>query len=96
MINLNRAGAPLHGSAPIILQAEAYLASLPELSGGDLKAMLADGMVLVSGLLCGETNHTPTQERHSKLAKLVLAKMQRITRENARHAKQDAYPCFSS
>lgn len=80
----------------IIGQAEAYLAKLPDLTGEDIKNMLADGMVLVSSLLCGDANSSPNQENQRQLASLVLAKMQRITRETSLYGRQGAYPCFTS
>lgn len=97
MKNLNHTGADgARGGASITLQAEAYLARLPEVAGGDLKAQLTDGMVLVSGLLCADEHSVPTQEMHRTLAKLVLGRMQHITYEIARHPKQGGYPCFTS
>lgn len=97
MENLNHTGPRnVQGGASITLQAEAYLARLPEVAGGDLKAQLTDGMVLVSGLLCGDEHSVPTQETHRALAKLVLGRMQHITLEIARHPKQGGYPCFTS
>lgn len=87
---------PAQNSVSIIGQAEAYLSKLPDITGEDIKSTLADGMVLVSGLLCGDTSDVPEQENQRKLASLVLAKMQRITRETSLYAKQGPYPCFTS
>ncbi|TCS37531.1 hypothetical protein EDC30_104335 [Paucimonas lemoignei] len=87
---------PAQSTPSIIGQAEAYLAKLPEITGEDIKSVLADGMVLVSGLLCSDTSDTPEQENQRKLANLVLAKMQRITRETSQHARPGSYPCFTS
>lgn len=96
MISSNYAGAAQHGSASIALRAEAYLACLHDTSDCDLKATLVNGMVLVSGLLGSDTNSVPTQESHRTLAKLVVAKMQRMAREAGADQKQQTYPCFSS
>lgn len=90
------ADAPVQDSTPIIRQAEAYLATLPELTGEDIRTTLADGMVLVSSLLCSDTCGTPAQENQRKLASLVLAKMQRITRETSLYGNPGHYPCFTS
>jgi hypothetical protein len=86
----------LQNGTSIVLQAEAYLAKLPDISGEDVKSTLADGMVLVSSLLCSDSKNTPDQESQRKLASLVLAKMQRITRETSLYGKPGAYPCFTS
>jgi hypothetical protein len=83
-------------SRAIALQAEAYLAKLPDISGDDIKTMLADGMILVSSLLRGDMESLPERENRRKLAGLVLVKMQRITRETSLYGKQGAYPCFTS
>lgn len=96
MMSSNHAGAAQHGNASIALRAEAYLACLHETSRSDLKATLVNGMVLVSGLLGGDTNSVPTLETHRTLAKLVLAKMQRMARDAGADQKQQTYPCFSS
>ncbi len=82
--------------ATIASQAETWLATLPDVAGDDVKTLLTDGMVLVSGLLCGDVKSAPAQEKHRKLAGLVLAKMQRITRESSMGRRQGAYPCFTS
>lgn len=87
---------PAQDGTSVIRQAEAYLAKLPDIAGEDIKTTLADGMVLVSNLLCGDTHGTPEQENQRKLAGLVLAKMQRLTRETSLYGKQGAYPCFTS
>lgn len=83
-------------NASVAERAEAWLATLPEVGDDDVRTLLTDGMVLVSGLLCGDANGTPAQERHRKLASLVLAKMQRITRETSMGRRQGTYPCFTS
>lgn len=96
MMNPNHAATAQHGSIAIALRAEAYLACLHETSGSDLKATLANGMVLVAGLLGGDTYSVATQESHRTLAKLVLAKMQRLAREAGADQNQQIYPCFTS
>ncbi|QAU32797.1 hypothetical protein [Janthinobacterium sp. 17J80-10] len=95
-MNPNLVAAAQHGSASVALRAEAYLASLHETSGNNLTANLANGMALVSGLLCGKPDNAPAQELHRALAKLVLAKMQRIARDTSMGRQQEAYPCFTS
>lgn len=96
MRSAHTAVLPKQDGASIARQAEAYLASLPEITGEDLKTVLADGMVLVSGLLCDDADNSPARENHRKLASLVVAKMQRITRESSLHGKHESFPCFTS
>lgn len=96
MMSLNHAGASHHGNASLALRAETYLSSLHETSGGNLKATLANGMALVSGLLCSDMDNGPAQERHRALAKLVLAKMHRIARDTSANLQQESYPCFTA
>lgn len=96
MSSLTSTESSAQNGTSIIHQAEAYLAKLPEMTGEDIKTTLADGMVLVSGLLCRDTGSTPEQESQRQLANLVLAKMQRITRETSLHRDQGPYPCFTS
>lgn len=80
----------------IARQAEAYLGALPDVAGNKVQTVLADGMVLVSSLLRNDTENAPAQESNRKLASLVLAKMQRITRDTSLHGTQGRYPCFTS
>lgn len=82
--------------ASIVRQAEAYLSTLPHVGGENVQTVLADGMVLVSGLLRNDMENAPVQENNRKLASLVLAKMQRITRDTSLHGNQGRYPCFTS